>query len=147
MAKIMPIFCPCPETLCESEFKDDGPINLADKISRLHSIQVVEWALMAFFRQIYCENLEQKAEQKVLKILQFVPKISKFKVRAKEAVVAKETSTTKKKPSILYQVPSEHLRNFPDATPCRFKDEKCKLVLKRLCFGREHWALSSHRAT
>jgi hypothetical protein len=36
-------YCPCPETLCEVEFKGDELINVVEKISRKHNIQAVAW--------------------------------------------------------------------------------------------------------
>jgi hypothetical protein len=50
--------------LWEAEFKCDVLINLAEEISRQHSIQAVLWALLAVFTQVYNENEDQNAEQK-----------------------------------------------------------------------------------
>jgi hypothetical protein len=42
LTKNLSTFCPCPETLWESEFKGDGLSNLVKKISRQSSIQILD---------------------------------------------------------------------------------------------------------
>jgi hypothetical protein len=57
--------------------------------------------LLAAFSQVYTGKLEQEAEHKDLKILQFDQK-SPCKVRVKEGMVAEETRAIKNKPCSLY---------------------------------------------
>jgi hypothetical protein len=57
--------------MSEAQFKNNGLINLAEEISRQHSIQAVEELLHATFSQVCRENQEQKAKQKDLNNLHF----------------------------------------------------------------------------
>jgi hypothetical protein len=41
LAKNLPTFCPCPETLCEAKCKSDGLANLLEGISMQHINQAV----------------------------------------------------------------------------------------------------------
>jgi hypothetical protein len=49
LAKNLPTFCACSETLCKAKFKGDGLINLVEQISRWHSMQAVTLILLAAF--------------------------------------------------------------------------------------------------
>jgi hypothetical protein len=64
------------------------------------STWAVAWDLLTAFSQIYSENCEQKAYQKVLQYLQFGNK-SPWTLGAKESMDSEEINTIKKKPRIL----------------------------------------------
>jgi hypothetical protein len=66
--------------LSETEFKNNGLISLAEKISGQHSLQSVAWILPVACSQVCSQNWEQKAEQKYLKYVKFGQKRSTFKV-------------------------------------------------------------------
>jgi hypothetical protein len=51
--------------------KGDGLINLAEEISRHHSVQAVAWLLLAAFQPCLRENQKYKGEQKDLENVQF----------------------------------------------------------------------------
>lgn len=57
------LFCPCPETRKETEFKGGGLTNLEEGISKQPNFQFVSWVLLATFSQISSENWEQKMDK------------------------------------------------------------------------------------
>jgi hypothetical protein len=71
VTKNLSTFCPCPKTLWVAQFKYDELINVVEEISKQLSIKDMAWFFLVTFSQIYSENCEQKAEQKVLKNLHF----------------------------------------------------------------------------
>ena len=85
---LLSTICSCTETFCEVKLKGDVLINLAEEISGWHSIQAMARILLAAFSYVYCDNQEQKTEQKDLKTLECSHK-SLSKTGAKEVVVVK----------------------------------------------------------
>lgn len=49
LAENLSSFCPCPETLRDSEIKGDGIFNVAEEISKKPYIQAVALVLLAAF--------------------------------------------------------------------------------------------------
>lgn len=60
LARNMSSFCPCPNSLCETEFESGRLINLAEEISVQSNTQAVAWVLLDAVSLIYSDIQEKK---------------------------------------------------------------------------------------
>lgn len=85
------IFCACPKTLWAT--KGSVLNNLAGEFQ--DGPMAVTRVLLDAFSQTYSKNFRQKAEQKILKYLYFVPGETMSKVTAKGGTATEEISAIK----------------------------------------------------